>query len=254
MTSSNAEAIIRQLPADRPILFAPDRHLGAYMQKKTGREMTLWPGSCIIHEQFSEKELVKQGRSRIPSVQLGAESERTDRKAGPSRFERGMAAWNPAKDPQPTFPTKREDKLSDKQIVDFLTGPSFQVTLPVWDQNRAQIEKARIQVLQKRKDLQELEESIREDVEKAAVRARNAAELLRVNGEEALPLAERNYDTAQRVYQAGEDSILVVLEAHKTLIAIRDTRNQALGDYAAAMAELERAVGGRLDGVAGDAP
>ena len=59
VTSSNAEAIIRQLPADKPVLFAPDRHLGAYMSRKTGREMTLWPGSCIVHEQFSEHELIK---------------------------------------------------------------------------------------------------------------------------------------------------------------------------------------------------
>jgi quinolinate synthase len=59
VTSSNAEAIIRQLPEDKPILFAPDRHLGAYLQKKTGRAMTLWPGSCIVHEQFSERELIK---------------------------------------------------------------------------------------------------------------------------------------------------------------------------------------------------
>ncbi len=59
VTSSNAEAIIRQLPENKPILFAPDRHLGAYLQKKTGREMTLWPGSCIVHEQFSERELIK---------------------------------------------------------------------------------------------------------------------------------------------------------------------------------------------------
>lgn len=58
VTSSNAEVIIRQLPEDRPILFAPDRHLGAYLQKKTGRAMTLWPGSCIVHEQFSERELI----------------------------------------------------------------------------------------------------------------------------------------------------------------------------------------------------
>ena len=59
VTSSNAEAIIRQLPADQSILFAPDRHLGAYLQKKTGRAMTLWPGTCIVHEQFSERELMK---------------------------------------------------------------------------------------------------------------------------------------------------------------------------------------------------
>ncbi|HEX5229825.1 MAG TPA: quinolinate synthase NadA [Bryobacteraceae bacterium] len=59
VTSSNAEAIIRQLPEDKPILFAPDRHLGAYLEKKTGRAMTLWPGTCIVHEQFSERELIK---------------------------------------------------------------------------------------------------------------------------------------------------------------------------------------------------
>lgn len=59
VTSSNAEAIVRALPADKPILFAPDRHLGAYIQRITGREMTLWPGSCIIHEQFSAREITK---------------------------------------------------------------------------------------------------------------------------------------------------------------------------------------------------
>lgn len=59
VTSSNAEKIISQIPADKPILFSPDRHLGAYLQRKTGREMLLWNGSCIVHEQFSERELVK---------------------------------------------------------------------------------------------------------------------------------------------------------------------------------------------------
>ena len=59
VTSSNAEVILRQLPADQPILFAPDRHLGAYLQRKTGRQMAIWPGTCIVHEQFSERELVK---------------------------------------------------------------------------------------------------------------------------------------------------------------------------------------------------
>ncbi len=59
VTSSNAEAIIRQIPADKPILFAPDRHLGAYLARKAGREMSLWPGTCIVHERFSERVLVK---------------------------------------------------------------------------------------------------------------------------------------------------------------------------------------------------
>jgi quinolinate synthase len=59
VTSTNAEKIIRQIPADKEIIFAPDQHLGRYLIKKTGRDMILWNGSCIVHEQFSEKELVK---------------------------------------------------------------------------------------------------------------------------------------------------------------------------------------------------
>ena len=74
VTSSNAEAIIRQIPEDQPILFAPDRHLGAYLARKTGRDMVLWPGTCIVHEQFSERELVKL-RVRHPKAKLAAHPE-----------------------------------------------------------------------------------------------------------------------------------------------------------------------------------
>jgi quinolinate synthase len=59
VTSSNAEKIVRTIPPEREILFAPDRHLGAFLAKKTGRPMTLWPGTCIVHEQFSEREMVR---------------------------------------------------------------------------------------------------------------------------------------------------------------------------------------------------
>ena len=65
-TSSNAEKIIGQIPPEKPILFAPDQHLGRFLMKKTGRELTLWPGSCMVHELFSEKSLV-QLRSGIPA-------------------------------------------------------------------------------------------------------------------------------------------------------------------------------------------
>ncbi len=57
-TSSNAEKIIRQIPQDQPILFSPDKNLGAYLMKTTGREMKLWDGACIVHEAFSEKKLI----------------------------------------------------------------------------------------------------------------------------------------------------------------------------------------------------
>lgn len=59
VTSTNAKKIIDQLPKDQKIIFAPDQHLGRYISKIAGRKMLLWNGSCIVHEQFSEKELVK---------------------------------------------------------------------------------------------------------------------------------------------------------------------------------------------------
>jgi quinolinate synthase len=73
-TSSNAEKIVRQISVDKPILFAPDQYLGRFVMKKTGREMKLWPGSCIVHEMFSEKSLV-QLKERHPKALVLAHPE-----------------------------------------------------------------------------------------------------------------------------------------------------------------------------------
>lgn len=57
-TSSNAEKIVKSIPKDKTILFAPDKNLGSFLQKKLGRPMVLWQGSCIVHETFSERKLI----------------------------------------------------------------------------------------------------------------------------------------------------------------------------------------------------
>jgi quinolinate synthase len=58
-TSSNAVRIAGSFPADQPLIFAPDRHLGAWVARQLGRPLVLWPGSCEVHEVFSEKKLVE---------------------------------------------------------------------------------------------------------------------------------------------------------------------------------------------------
>jgi quinolinate synthase len=58
-TSSNAERIIRSLPEEQKIIFAPDKNLGTYLKKKTGRDMVLWNGSCMVHEIFSLEKITK---------------------------------------------------------------------------------------------------------------------------------------------------------------------------------------------------
>jgi quinolinate synthase len=59
VTSSSAEIILSQIPKDQKIIFGPDKNLGGWLARKTGRDMLLWPGVCIVHEAFSETELLK---------------------------------------------------------------------------------------------------------------------------------------------------------------------------------------------------
>ena len=73
-TSSNAEKIINSLPKDEKIIFAPDKYLGAYLQKKTGRDLLLWNGSCQVHEIFSERELIRL-KTRHPEALVLAHPE-----------------------------------------------------------------------------------------------------------------------------------------------------------------------------------
>ena len=73
-TSSNAEKIVESLPKDQKIIFAPDKNLGAYLVKKTGRDMVLWNGACMVHEIFSLEKIIKL-KIRHPKAKLIAHPE-----------------------------------------------------------------------------------------------------------------------------------------------------------------------------------
>jgi len=76
-TSSNAEKILDSLPKDQEIIFAPDKNLGAYLNKKTGRNMVLWNGSCMVHEIFSLEKIIKL-KVRHPNAKIIAHPECED--------------------------------------------------------------------------------------------------------------------------------------------------------------------------------
>lgn len=76
-TSSNAPYIVESVPKERPIIFAPDKNLGAYLIKKTGRNMLLWNGACMVHEMFSMEKIIKL-RMRHPRAKLLAHPECED--------------------------------------------------------------------------------------------------------------------------------------------------------------------------------
>jgi quinolinate synthase len=73
-TSSNAVKVIESIPKDQPIIFAPDINLGRYLVKKTGRDMVLWNGACMVHEIFSAEKIAKLMR-RHPEAELIAHPE-----------------------------------------------------------------------------------------------------------------------------------------------------------------------------------
>jgi quinolinate synthase len=73
-TSSNAVQIVESLPADQKIIFGPDRNLGAYVAKKTGRDLVLWNGACMVHEIFSREKITKL-KERYPNAKLLAHPE-----------------------------------------------------------------------------------------------------------------------------------------------------------------------------------
>ncbi|GAA4035022.1 quinolinate synthase NadA [Sphingomonas rosea] len=74
VTSSSADVILSQIPKEQKIIFGPDRHLGGYLARKTGREMLLWPGICIVHQAFSETELLKL-KAQYPGAPVAAHPE-----------------------------------------------------------------------------------------------------------------------------------------------------------------------------------
>lgn len=77
VTSSNAEHIVSQIPEDQKVIFAPDRHLGGFLSRKLNRDMLLWQGTCIVHEMFSEKELIKL-KAKHPDAPVAAHPECPD--------------------------------------------------------------------------------------------------------------------------------------------------------------------------------
>jgi quinolinate synthase len=73
-TSSNAEKVILHIPEETPIIFGPDKHLGRYLIEKTGRDMVLWQGTCMVHILFSERK-IRQLKVRYPDAEVLAHPE-----------------------------------------------------------------------------------------------------------------------------------------------------------------------------------
>ncbi|MFH0983342.1 MAG: TolC family protein [Planctomycetota bacterium] len=198
--------------------------------------------------QAAEDEVARQYLAIFPDVTLGVDFERPDNRALPGRKILADTARSSIAAGQLTAPTiqsRGERNLEKQQVIDALLGPSLTVTLPVWDQNQAQIAKARYRAIQRRKEFEDLLDDVAAEVQKAAAAARNAEALVRTYEQQALPQALATLEGATRIYQSGEQSVLILIQAEQSLFRRRIDHVRALRDYAVALAELERALGGR---------
>lgn len=197
----------------------------------------------------ADHEVRRQILDIFPNVTLGVEGERPERRALPGRKILADTARASARNGALTAPdieTRSERNLERRQIIDSLLGPTLDITLPVWHQNQAQIAKARYEAAQRRKEFEDLLDAIAQDVQKAVAAAQSAAELVSFFRDQAQPLARENVETARRAYQAGEESIVTLMDAQRTLVSQRTAYVNAQQNCAVALAALRRAVGGTL--------
>jgi cobalt-zinc-cadmium efflux system outer membrane protein len=202
------------------------------------------------HRVLAAESKVRQEWLKIfPSVTAGLDFERMERRALPGRkilADTARESIAAGRLTAPTIESRAQRQLERRQEIDAILGPSFTVTLPIWDQNQAQIAKARCQAEQRRKEYESLLDTIANQIDQAAITLKSAAEIVEFYRNEALPQATQALDNARQLYQAGEQGIMVMIEAQESLVTRRQAYIRAMGTYAKALAELERALGGRL--------
>jgi cobalt-zinc-cadmium efflux system outer membrane protein len=141
----------------------------------------------------------------------------------------------------PEVQSRGQRRLERSQQIEAILGPSLSLTLPIFDQNQAQIAKARMTYLEAKALLDRLERSIVQQTRDAADRLVTAWDVVTLYEQEVLPQAQVTLDLSQATYQAGQTTILNVIDAQRSLLEIRRGNLAALQDAAAALAELERA-------------
>ena len=198
--------------------------------------------------QRAEADLRLQYRRFLPDVQLGFAFERSERRSLPGRkilADTARDSIAAGKLTAPTIQSRGERALEKSQIIDAKLGPTLALTLPIFDQNQAQIAKARVRVLQARKDYAARVNAVAAEIESAAALANASAALLNFQQTVALQQAQTTVEGAEQRYRAGEENVLVLLEAQDELIKRRRAHVNALRDFAVALARLENAVGGQ---------
>ncbi len=140
----------------------------------------------------------------------------------------------------PTIETPGQRRLARSQRIESILGPSLSVTLPIFDQNQAQIAKAKMTYLQNRALLDAIERVIVQETHGAVDRLATAWGLAKLFESDVLPQAQRTLEISEATYQSGQATILNVIDAQRSLLETRRSNVAALQSAAIASVELER--------------
>lgn len=198
---------------------------------------------------MAEDELVREHLKRFPNVVVGLSYERKERRSLPERNVLADTARSSVAAGQLTAPSiqsQGQRNLQRSQFIDSLLGPSISLTLPLWDQNQAQIATAGLRVLQARRQYDEVLERSAHEIRRSADMVRTNAALVRHYRDESLPQAQRIVEGATRLYETGHEGVLVVIEAQEALISRQLAYVEVLRDCAVSREALRAAVGGVL--------
>ena len=182
----------------------------------------------------------------FPEIMVGVSAERNESRALPGRDIAADFARSSLRAGQPTIPdiqTPGERRAAQEQDIEFKIGPNIEITLPIFDQNQAQIARARYGRVQAVKSYEDLFINIAQDIRAAVDQARAQWTSVAFYHDELLPQAERSLEFSTAAWQAGTADVLTLLASQRNLLATRRQYVSAHAAAAASLADLERAVG-----------
>ncbi len=182
----------------------------------------------------------------FPEVSIGIAGERLEGRSQPGRDVAADFARASLRSGQLTVPdiqTRGERQSEKSQDIEFMIGPNLSLTLPIFDQNQAQIAKATYAQVQAVKSYEDLYLGIAQDIRTAVDRSKTFWENVAFYNDKLLPQANRNLEFTDAAYQTGTAGVLTLLQSQRSLLETRRGHIQVWADAAASLSDLERAVG-----------
>jgi cobalt-zinc-cadmium efflux system outer membrane protein len=198
--------------------------------------------------QSAEERLVLEYRRVFPTLEIGVALERGERERAEGRDLLADTARASIAAGRLTAP-EMEPRSARRVNTDFSIGPSVALELPIFDQNQAQIARARHELEQSRRRLDGLQRAVRQEVRGAVDQMHTAWHIARFYRDEVVPQAQRSLELSRESYHAGKSTVLAVLDAERTYLIARDGNVEALLAAASAIPALERVVGLPFDHV-----